>query len=237
MSNVLKNRYSMEIQPLGNLKNELYGAKRKKCEPERLLDYSTPTRTAWSRELLMFAAAKINDMYALKEAGAKAVEFKGLDDVQKILAEQFVIKLGLMKFGTDSEIFGGFGRFAEGKYILAVRGTKTITDWAYNLDASQSPDTICNNKRAFIHNDSRSLAKSHTRDTKTALNFMKQVTALVSEPTVNEVIICGHSLGAALATLTAYHLSQTPHAHKISNVVLLGSPRLGNYAFRRTIRY
>ena len=62
-------------------------------------------------------------------------------------------------------------------------------------------------------------------------SVMHLVRRLESERGVRRWLVCGHSLGGALATLTSFHLACT--GRRVHAVYSVASPRVGNPAFAR----
>jgi len=104
---------------------------------------------------------------------------------------------------------------------VSFRGSETIQNWIDNLDAILTNYPRCSNcevHKGFYSAEQDSIA-----------NVVNQVLALKAKYPSYSVIVTGHSLGAAVATLTALDLI----AAGVSPVRMFnfGSPRIGNDEF------
>ncbi|KAI3407290.1 Lipase_3 domain-containing protein, partial [Psidium guajava] len=126
--------------------------------------------------------------------------------------------------------------------VIAYRGTATCLEWLENLRATLShipascPSDAGTPDAPMVESGFQSL---YTSRAPTSLSLQEMVREEISrllrsygdEPL--SLTITGHSLGAALATLTAYDVktvfgSAAPHV----TVVSFGGPRVGNRSFR-----
>ncbi|KXN65591.1 alpha/beta-hydrolase [Conidiobolus coronatus NRRL 28638] len=111
--------------------------------------------------------------------------------------------------------------------VLSYRGTKDIVNWLYNLDFSfVSADLDWPYNNAGIHSGFDATTKSLLSNSTDAIQ-----NALGKYPTF-KVVFTGHSLGGALAALTAFRLAQNGVIpwEKI-NLITYGQPRLGTPEF------
>lgn len=104
---------------------------------------------------------------------------------------------------------------------VAFRGSESIQNWLDNLDAVLTSYPLCSGcevHKGFYSAEQSSIA-----------NVISQVKSLKSKYPSYKVLVTGHSLGAALATLTAMDLLH----NGVSPVRLFnyGSPRVGNDEF------
>lgn len=104
---------------------------------------------------------------------------------------------------------------------VAFRGSESIKNWIDNLDVILTTYPLCSG--CEVHKGFYSAEQASISGIISTVRNLKN-----TFPTYS-VIVTGHSLGAALATLTAMDLMQAG----ISNVRLFhyGSPRVGNTAF------
>jgi len=105
--------------------------------------------------------------------------------------------------------------------FVTFRGSEDINNWITNLQATTVEYSLCSG--CEVHKGFRAAEQI------VYPNILAQVQALRAKYPSYQVICTGHSLGAALATLTAFDLQNSG----ITNVRLFnyGSPRVGNTAF------
>eukprot|EP00475_Leptophrys_vorax_P037590 TRINITY_DN649_c0_g1_i1.p1 TRINITY_DN649_c0_g1~~TRINITY_DN649_c0_g1_i1.p1 ORF type:complete len:453 (-),score=121.41 TRINITY_DN649_c0_g1_i1:40-1398(-) len=113
----------------------------------------------------------------------------------------------------------------DGFIVIAFRGTLTATDWIYNADIQSVtlPDSLKPNKfdgsEALVHQGFSALYTG----------MQGLVRAGVAAYNPKGIIITGHSLGSALATLAAYDLAN--QGYPVHSVYTFASPRVGNPYF------
>ncbi|XP_052171125.1 phospholipase A(1) DAD1, chloroplastic-like [Diospyros lotus] len=126
--------------------------------------------------------------------------------------------------------------------VIAFRGTATCLEWIENLRATLT----CLDGHASDNRDEDPMVESgflslYTSQTATCPSLQDAVRDEISkiihsyrgEPL--SITIVGHSLGAALATLTAFDITTTfDHAPPVT-VISFGGPRVGNRSFRRQL--
>ena len=127
---------------------------------------------------------------------------------------------------ADQTIIAGTGALAEISFygdctVLAFKGTSTIRDWLVDLDVLKEP--LANGVR--IH-------AGFMRDADCILPLIisKLLPAGADKSKLKPIILTGHSLGGALATLVAFFLQR--EGFNIQAVYTFGSPRVGNGGFR-----
>lgn len=104
---------------------------------------------------------------------------------------------------------------------IAFRGTHTIPDWVDDFDLVMTTYDRCTN--CFVH------AGFYDAEQQ-AIDFVKNKTSLLmKEYKLTSTVVTGHSLGAAIATLTALDLVDSEFEHV--RMVNFGSPRVGNEEF------
>jgi hypothetical protein len=111
--------------------------------------------------------------------------------------------------------------------VLSYRGSSNLSNWLFNLDISV---TNANLKYPYddakIHNGFNNMANALYDKSRNALDR-----ALKNYPDF-KVVFTGHSLGGALAGLTAFKLAENGLLYwgRIS-VITYGQPRIGNISF------
>jgi hypothetical protein len=111
--------------------------------------------------------------------------------------------------------------------VLGYRGTVDIVNWLYNLDISMVGANLpYPYNEAGFHNGFNDMTNALLPATTTALK-----NAVAKYPN-HKVVFTGHSLGGAIASLTAYKLAQRGVIswNKI-NVLTYGQPRIGDPDF------
>ncbi|XP_019158983.1 PREDICTED: phospholipase A(1) DAD1, chloroplastic-like [Ipomoea nil] len=128
--------------------------------------------------------------------------------------------------------------------VIALRGTATCLEWLENLRATLTPlpaaaaavggggDYECGPmvESGFLSLYTSSVGSSQSLQSSIRDEISRILKVYGDEPL--SITISGHSLGAALAILTAYDIKQTfqnlPHV----TVMSFGGPRVGNPSFR-----
>lgn len=103
------------------------------------------------------------------------------------------------------------------------RGSSNIQNWIDNIQISKiSPynDTSISIEKGFYK------AYEYVE-----IDLLKNVNNLSLKYSANNIIIAGHSLGGALATLFAYSIVSNYNKYNILNLFTYGSPRVGNNNF------
>ncbi|MFS7942405.1 putative phospholipase A(1) [Helianthus anomalus] len=122
--------------------------------------------------------------------------------------------------------------------VIAYRGTATCLEWIENLRATLTPlhnDVAPKKKRAMVQKGFLSMYTSATDACPSLQDMVREEISRIIETYGNEplsVTITGHSLGAALATLTAYDITSTFKHSPMVTVLSFGGPRVGNRNFR-----
>lgn len=119
--------------------------------------------------------------------------------------------------GTDTQAYVAA---KEQHVIVCYRGTASRTDWI--MDAKLSK-TASFNGVGKVHRGFKSALDSVWEKIKTAVEERSEG---------RKLFVTGHSLGAALAQLTAYRLAVL-QKHDIAAVYAFGSPRIGNRAYKK----
>jgi predicted lipase len=114
---------------------------------------------------------------------------------------------------------------AKKRVCVVFRGTDSITDWYYNLNIFK---TKLNGDKCKVHSGFYNQLNSYN-----AIYILAdKVVETLEEYPKYQLYVTGHSLGAALATLFSYCLT-----NKIINTIRLvtfGSPRVGNYYWKKS---
>jgi Lipase (class 3) len=119
-----------------------------------------------------------------------------------------------LKTGTQVLIRGSDG---SGPTIIAFRGSSEIRDWLTNVEAWQRDlDSV------EIHAGFYAAVDSVWGELET---FLLDLTG--------PIVVTGHSLGAALAQVFAFRLSQDPESHTPHAIYTFGGPRVGDKNFAK----
>ncbi|KAK9055888.1 hypothetical protein SSX86_026975 [Deinandra increscens subsp. villosa] len=122
--------------------------------------------------------------------------------------------------------------------VIAFRGTATCLEWIENLRATLTSlpnDVAPDTKRAMVQKGFLSMYTTATTTCPSLRDMVREEVSRIIETYGDEplsVTITGHSLGAALATLTAYDITSTFKNSPMVTVVSFGGPRVGNRHFR-----
>lgn len=110
---------------------------------------------------------------------------------------------------------------------ITFRGTSSIKDWIADLNCSMTSSEIFNNSDIKVHSGFYNQYISIRHD------IIRNVIELRNTCNIQNTVICGHSLGGALATLCAFDLKQNLFLYD-PLVVTIGAPRVGNKAFSKS---
>ncbi|CAJ1948070.1 unnamed protein product [Sphenostylis stenocarpa] len=129
--------------------------------------------------------------------------------------------------------------------VIAYRGTATCLEWLENLRATLTHLPMpCKRLRNFpkdqttppmVETGFLSLYTSPCNSTISLQHILRQEIHQILQTYAGEPLsltVTGHSLGAALATLTAYDLNTTFLRLPMTTVLSFGGPRVGNRGFR-----
>ncbi|KAL1803141.1 hypothetical protein ACET3Z_031788 [Daucus carota] len=117
--------------------------------------------------------------------------------------------------------------------VIALRGTVTCLEWMENLRVTLTSMDEGGPTRAMVERGFLSLYTSHTATCPSLRDSIREEVSRIIQTYGDEALsitITGHSLGAALATLTAYDISST-FRHLLTTVISFGGPRVGNKTF------
>jgi hypothetical protein len=122
----------------------------------------------------------------------------------------------------DKDVQGFIGYLpSQSAIYLSFRGSTSIKDWVNNLDAILTSYEKCDGCR--VHKGFYDAQKSVSASIVTAIQNLKK-----KYPSYT-VVVTGHSLGAAMATLTTVDLMDSGVSP--IRMFTFGSPRVGNTAF------
>ncbi|CAM8977422.1 unnamed protein product [Rhodiola kirilowii] len=127
--------------------------------------------------------------------------------------------------------------------VIAFRGTATCLEWVENLRAALTPCDASNvteddHDEPKVESGFLSLYTSSSASRMSLQQLVRDEVTRIIEAYGNEplsVTVTGHSLGAALATLTAYDLKNTVQHCPLVTVMSFGGPRVGNLSFRQKL--
>uniref|UniRef100_A0A2N9GA37 Fungal lipase-type domain-containing protein n=1 Tax=Fagus sylvatica TaxID=28930 RepID=A0A2N9GA37_FAGSY len=126
--------------------------------------------------------------------------------------------------------------------VIAFRGTATCLEWLENLRATLTnlPSVGSNDDERcgapMVESGFLSLYTSGTAGSPSLQDMIREEISRLLQSYGDEPLsltITGHSLGAALATLTAYDIKTTFKRAPLVTVISFGGPRVGNRSFRR----
>lgn len=122
--------------------------------------------------------------------------------------------------------------------VIAYRGTATCMEWLENLRATlaclpcdMAPDSC----QSMVQSGFLSLYTSKNQDSSSLQESIRDEINKILNKYADEplsITVTGHSLGAALATLTAHDITTTFKHAPLVTVVSFGGPRVGNKSFR-----
>ncbi|XP_057980577.1 phospholipase A(1) DAD1, chloroplastic [Malania oleifera] len=123
--------------------------------------------------------------------------------------------------------------------VIAYRGTATCLEWLENLRATLAPlpDTQCPFEPSgpMVESGFLSLYTSSSATCPSLRDMVRDEIRRLLQSYGDEPLsltITGHSLGAALATLTAYDIKTAFRRAPLVTVISFGGPRVGNRSFR-----
>ncbi|KAK4347875.1 hypothetical protein RND71_034214 [Anisodus tanguticus] len=123
--------------------------------------------------------------------------------------------------------------------VIAYQGTATSSEWLENLSATLTclPDNMApeNYDQPMVQSGFLSLYTTNTQCDLSLLDTIREEIGNILDKSNDEplsITVTGHSLGAALATLTTYDITTKFSHAPIVTVVSFGGPRVGNRSFR-----
>ena len=137
----------------------------------------------------------------------------------------------------DSSTFYGFiaDEKSTGRRVIVLRGTLLPNEWLRNLQAKQSPypeGTWRWRAKAWVHSGFLKIFSSLTSEKEGVRTPLSQT--LPNLISGRDVVIVGHSLGGALATLVGVEAARlSPKDAPKLQIVTFGSPRVGDPGFAK----
>lgn len=107
--------------------------------------------------------------------------------------------------------------------FVGFRGSSNIQNWLDNLQIKQI--TPYDNKLIAVDDGFYKIYNALKNDLYTHLN------KFVTKYNTNDVLLTGHSLGAAIATLFAFDFCYYTQPYHVYSLITFGSPRVGNNDF------
>ncbi|XP_074341105.1 phospholipase A(1) DAD1, chloroplastic-like [Apium graveolens] len=149
--------------------------------------------------------------------------------------------IGYVAVCTDKEEISRLGRR---DVVIALRGTVTCLEWMENLrvtlttlSCKNEMDQSSSSSRAMVEQGFLSLYTSKMTTCPSLRDSVREeISRIIQTYGDKEPLsftITGHSLGAALATLTAYDISST--FKQLTTVISFGGPRVGNKKFSENL--
>ncbi|XP_055809429.1 phospholipase A(1) DAD1, chloroplastic-like [Solanum dulcamara] len=146
--------------------------------------------------------------------------------------------IGYVAVCDDTEEIAKLGRQ---DVVIAYRGTVTSSEWLENLRATLTclPDDMMspneNYDKPMVQSGLLSLYTTNAQCDQSLQDTIREEIGNILDKYSDEplsITVTGHSLGAALATLTAYDITTKFSKAPIVSVVSFGGPRVGNKSFR-----
>ncbi|KAG8363444.1 hypothetical protein BUALT_Bualt19G0023200 [Buddleja alternifolia] len=125
--------------------------------------------------------------------------------------------------------------------VIAYRGTATCMEWLENLRATLAclpGDMAPDNCESMVQSGLLSLYTSSIGQRPSLQDSIRNEINKILQKYADEplsITVTGHSLGAALATLTAHDITTTFKHAPLVTVMSFGGPRVGNKNFRRQL--
>lgn len=127
--------------------------------------------------------------------------------------------------------------------VIAFRGTVTCLEWLENLRATLThlPDHVVGENDGvgpMVQKGFLSLYTSKSTTRASLQEMVREEIGRVIQRYTNEPLsltLTGHSLGAALAILSAYDITTTFKNAPMVTVISFGGPRVGNESFRKQL--
>ena len=145
--------------------------------------------------------------------------------------------IGYVAVCNDKEEIARLGRR---DVVIAYRGTATCLEWIENLRATLAclPDDMGPTRGSMVESGFLSMYTSRATNCPSLRDLVREEITRILQMYGDEpfsITITGHSLGAALATLTAYDITSTFNDAPLVTVASFGGPRVGNINFRREL--
>ncbi|MEM1295189.1 MAG: lipase family protein [Verrucomicrobiota bacterium] len=149
------------------------------------------------------------------------------DDLERVAKEVERCNARLASFNSLANPFSfaatqGMVLETEERLILVIRGSKGKEDWKLNLQAKQ--------RRVWFDVPGK-VHKGFWRALKHIWEPVVVPLMAAAGGSRKKVIICGHSLGGAIATLVAARIAKKFGLEALASVYTYGQPRVGNAKF------
>lgn len=206
---------------------------KKRCLPsDKQLEQYLPTSISLDYPSLEVAKYCTVVVYSLEKAA--------LENTKPVYPSDLVVQTEVYDNDEDPIYGAVFTEKSNSNTIwIAYRGTLSSSEWAQDLaykqgDLFSSKANVKQTKLTFLHtiNNNNSTPSVHQGFVQAYENFREDILNTLSnlDPDKKKtIIVTGHSLGAAIATLTGIDLVQNSY----SNVVVynFASPRIGDQVF------
>jgi len=152
---------------------------------------------------------------------------------EKVYSEQKDIdfkaqRLKLIKWIDDKKTdTQGFVATKDKSIYIVWRGSSSKKDFQNDASIDKVPFVQDGEKVHIGFKSSWDAVKDETYK-----SFEKALSTLGGEGEVDNIVVCGHSLGAAVSTLCAYEIYSIYKSNKII-CCTIGSPRVGNKVFKQ----
>ena len=152
---------------------------------------------------------------------------------EKVYSEQKDIdfkaqRLKLIKWIEDKKTdTQGFVAIKDKTIYIVWRGSSSKKDFQNDASIDKVPFVQDGEKVHIGFKSSWDAVKDETYK-----SFEKALSTLGGEGEVDNIVVCGHSLGAAVSTLCAYEIYSIYKSNKII-CCTIGSPRVGNKVFKQ----
>jgi triacylglycerol lipase len=157
---------------------------------------------------------KLDGDYSLVKEFTYAWIEKGTHNFDHALA-----RIGLLKASRGARVPFGFAAQKKDSIYLIFRGTQTVKEWMRNFNISLSP--YLTSAFGKVHEGFLRTYNSIRREIMESLSGRKHA---------DRLLVAGHSLGAAIATLALPDIEA--HASiNVESAYTFGSPRVGDDAF------
>ena len=123
----------------------------------------------------------------------------------------------------EQVIFGYNGEYDS--VFVSFRGSENIQNWIANIQVSKT--TPYQDTNIAVAKGIYNLFEKLRPDIETTVHKLTQ------KYNTQQLLITGHSLGAALGTLYAFDILYYEKDYKIQSLITFGSPRVGNEEFAR----
>ncbi len=133
--------------------------------------------------------------------------------------------LGRLHNGSDRH--RGYVAVDDQAAYVVFRGSKTRADWKDNLDLSPSKLNLLRGAGLMVHGGFEDILNATWDSLMAVLDTMPA-------PPSGRLVVCGHSLGGALAALTALCLAGSRRLNVVPEVYTFGAPYVGNREFADT---